>query len=82
MVDRNLQTGIRRCVIGMAGSLLVGLFAVFMLVGIAAIDPATGADAVSAALAVGLALCCAGAFERRRQQWRHLKAMVPRSPGN
>ncbi len=53
MVDSNVKTGIRRSVIGMAGSLCFGLYGVFVLVSIAMGGPASGGDAVAAALGSG-----------------------------
>lgn len=79
MVDSNVKSGIRRSAIGMVGSLCFGLYGVFVLVSIAMGGPASGGDAVAAALGVWLVIGCAETFKRRRVQWRYLRALATKS---
>lgn len=73
MTERDFETGPVRCLVMMAFSLCVGIYGAFVLVGIALSGPATGADAVAAALAVWLVTWSFQRFNRRRLLWRQLR---------
>lgn len=76
MGDIGLKRGIRRGIAGMIGSVVLGAYSLLLLVDMAQQPQASGADAVAAALAVGLLIMCAVTFKRRRERWKQCKKLA------